>query len=400
MTPRELPEDARLTPFDVAVGAPLGEYRGAPPLPEVPVGLTPRAALEEAVLGPLQRPPCLVSFSGGRDSSAVLALATSVARREGLPLPIPATYRFPGVPEADESSWQELVIRHLGIDDWQRTDVTDEFEILGPEARTVLGRHGVLLPFNAYAHAPLFRAAAGGSFLTGFDGDGLFGGWRWRRAAGIRGRRDRPRPRDLLSLLLAAAPRRIRVDWVLRRTDFVARPWLRPGVARAVRRGFAYEWAAQPRSWNRRVEWYSRRRAVVVSQVHLALLAQDAGTRLLHPFVEPRFLAALARDGGRHGMETRSGWMRSLFEGLLPEEILDRSSKADHAAAHWGETVSRFVEDWDGSGVDESLVDVAALREAWRSEEWLSATLLQAAWLASRQGRPAASPTTRAAAGA
>ena len=67
---------------------------------------TPRVALEAAVLGALRRPPCGVAFSGGRDSSLVLAVATHVARREGLPDPIPVTRRFPDKPEAEESEWR------------------------------------------------------------------------------------------------------------------------------------------------------------------------------------------------------------------------------------------------------------------------------------------------------
>ena len=61
-------------------------------------GLTPLAALEEAILPALRRPPCLVSFSGGRDSSCVLAAATRAARREGLQPPVPVTLRVSNAP--------------------------------------------------------------------------------------------------------------------------------------------------------------------------------------------------------------------------------------------------------------------------------------------------------------
>ena len=54
------------------------------------------------MLRALRRPPCLVSFSGGLDSSALLAVATAVARREGLDDPVPATLVVPGSPESDE----------------------------------------------------------------------------------------------------------------------------------------------------------------------------------------------------------------------------------------------------------------------------------------------------------
>jgi asparagine synthetase B (glutamine-hydrolysing) len=385
-------EDVKPTPVEVFTGMPLGVHKEEEALPEVPDGLTPRGALEEVALEAVKRPPCLVSFSGGRDSSAVLALAAAVARREGLPLPVPTTYRFPGVSEADEKNWQELVVRHLDLEDWRRTEVTDELELIGPEATAVLRRHGVLLPLNAYSHAPFLREAAGGSLLTGFDGDGLFAAWRWHRAARIRSRRTRPRPRDVLSVALASAPRRMRIAWVFRRTGPGPLPWLRPHVERACRRAWAAEVAGAPARWDRRVEWFARRRPLVLTRLSLSLLAEDAGTRLLHPLADPRFLATVARDGGRSGASTRTDWMRSLFADLLPERVLLRSDKADVGAAHWGERTRRFAEEWDGSGVDDSLVRVEVLREAWKTKAWLSATLLQVAWLSSLGGGIGGSP--------
>ena len=76
---------------------------GRRPAPARPFGagrsLLPslQACSSSVLLRSLQRPPCVVAFSGGRDSAGLLAAATRAARRHGLPLPIPATYRFPGV---------------------------------------------------------------------------------------------------------------------------------------------------------------------------------------------------------------------------------------------------------------------------------------------------------------
>ena len=121
----------RPLPLDVATGVALGAERRPPELP-APAAPTVLAALERAVLPALRRPPCLVSFSGGRDSSAVLAVAAYAAARHGLPAPIPATNRFPGAAEADESAWQERVIAHLGLSDWLRLDLGDELDVVGP----------------------------------------------------------------------------------------------------------------------------------------------------------------------------------------------------------------------------------------------------------------------------
>src|SRR5687768_13796753 len=85
----------RPTVLETACGVVYGIDANADRLPEESRFRTAREALEQAVLVGLMRPPCVVSFSGGRDSSAVLAIAAHVARREGLPLPIPVSLRFP-----------------------------------------------------------------------------------------------------------------------------------------------------------------------------------------------------------------------------------------------------------------------------------------------------------------
>ena len=103
----------------------------------------------------LLRPPCGVAFSGGRDSSAVLAVAAHVARRDGLPQPIPITKVFPDVPTAEEGSWQESVVRHLGLDDWQRVVIHDELDLVGPLATANLVAHGVVWPPTIHGDVPV-----------------------------------------------------------------------------------------------------------------------------------------------------------------------------------------------------------------------------------------------------
>ena len=163
------------------------------------------AALEEVMLPALRRPPAVVSFSGGRDSSAILAVATDVARRHGLDDPVPAIMRFPDAPATDETEWQELVLGHLGIRDPDVIELRDELDALGPTASAILDRRGVRWPGNAYLHEPVLERASGGSLLTGLGGDELFGsGHRptcgWCERAGVRNRGD------LKALTVAALP--------------------------------------------------------------------------------------------------------------------------------------------------------------------------------------------------
>ncbi len=104
-----------LDPLEVSSGLPFGPRRAPPtevdPRPSAP----PAETLEEILLQALQQPPVVVAFSGGRDSAAILAKATQVARANGFEDPIPHTLRFPGAPRTSEEDWQELIIRHLGL---------------------------------------------------------------------------------------------------------------------------------------------------------------------------------------------------------------------------------------------------------------------------------------------
>ena len=77
--------------------------------------------------------------------------ALGVARRLGLNPPVPLTFRFPGIAEAEEDAWQESMVRHLGLDNWMRHEIDDELDLLGPYARRVLLRHGTFWPPNAFA---------------------------------------------------------------------------------------------------------------------------------------------------------------------------------------------------------------------------------------------------------
>src|SRR5262249_39115635 len=154
----------------------------------------------------LRRGPCLVSFSGGRDSSAVLAVATAVARREGLPLPVPITHRFPAAAMTDESRWQEEVVDHLGLEDWIRLEGANELDAVGPVATASLRRHGLLWPSNAYFHAPLFEAADGGTVMTGVGGDEAFVPSSWSRQLAVLSGRVRPHARDVLRVGFALSP--------------------------------------------------------------------------------------------------------------------------------------------------------------------------------------------------
>jgi asparagine synthase (glutamine-hydrolysing) len=372
-----------LSALELASGLVLEPERApaAPALP--PSGDTPRAALERAVLPALLRPPCVVSFSGGRDSSAVLAVAAHVARREGLAPPVPVTNRFVRPPRADESAWQEAVVAHLGLQDWTRLDHGDELDCVGPVATAMLRRHGLLWPCNAHFHVPLLEQARGGSLLTGIGGDEALSPSPLARPADVLRRRVRPEPRDALLLAYAAAPRALRLRAQARRIGAPC-SWLRPPARRALVHALAAEAAAEPLRWSGRYRSLASSRTVAIGLASLAALARDGDTLIAHPLFGRGVLAALGSLPPRRRFATREAATTALVGDLLPPRLALRRDKTGFDDVFWGGHSRAFAARWTGAGVDATLVDHDALRAEWTrpAPDPRSFLLLQAAWLA------------------
>jgi asparagine synthase (glutamine-hydrolysing) len=374
----------RLTRLEAASGTILGH--------DVPTVLpttriSPRNALEQTVRRALEHPPCIVAFSGGRDSSAVLALAAHVARRDGLAPPVPVSVVFPGHPEAGEDRWQELVVRHLGLDAWLRRHAGDELDVLGDLARDGLRRHGLQWPPNAHLVGLVAREAAGGAVLTGFDGDGLFDERRWWRAAGVLGRTARPTLRDLPAIALALSPIGIRARAQERRAE-PGPPWLRPAPRGQVERDTIADAVREPLRWRPFVAWYAASRYVRLASEAVTAFAADHGAVLVQPFADPVVLAALAADSTRFGYPDRVTALTELVGDLLPSHVIEREEKADFTRAMFGPSARTFAAEWDGRSAPLDLVSSDAARSEWLRDapDFCSWTLLQACWLAEELG--------------
>ena len=380
--------DLELTPLEVASGLLLGDMPLREELPDAG-GLLAREAFEAAVLRGLERAPCGVSFSGGRDSSAVLAVATRVARREGLPDPVPITLRFPGVGSSDESAWQEQVVRHLGLQQWERVVLDDQVDAIGPYAQSQLRRHGLLWPPNTHFHIPIFERVQGGSLLTGVGGDEVLLPSDWLRVNRVLDRSIRLRPKDVLRIGLAYGPRSVRHRWLLRDAEGVRLPWLRPAAQAEVMNRFASGFASEPVRWDawvRRAWW--RDRARLVGNASLTRIAGDAHCVISHPMQDPGFLSGLADERGRSGFYSRTDAMRTLFTDDLPPELLSRRTKAYFDDVFLGPGTRTFMRMWDG-GHDDALVDPEQLRAHWRGDgpvDGRSVLMLQSMWLETHVG--------------
>ncbi|MDQ6838181.1 MAG: asparagine synthase-related protein [Actinomycetota bacterium] len=375
---------AGLTELEVASGDVVA--RGAtPPAGPAATSSSPLAALEAEAVGLLSDGPCLVAFSGGRDSSAVLAVLVHVARREGLPEPAAVTARWPGDANSDEDAWQDHVIGQLKVEDWRIIEPGDDLDLLGSVATTALRRHGLIWPPAIYAIAPLLEEAAGGVLVTGEGGDELFGEWPYGDARLRWADRERPCRSDVMRLAAGCVPLALRTALVGRRQ----RPyqsWLTPSALRAFHQGQARDLALDYRPWPSYLTATPARRSARLMLRSASALASSAGARYGAPLLSASFAEALGRAGGPLGFGDRTAVMRTVFGELLDDRILTRVSKAHFSGVFWGPAGRAFAERWDGTGLPTDLVDVEALRRAWLAPLPVAgaALALHAAWLASR----------------
>lgn len=376
----------RITPRDILLGYPLGTVpRPAPP----PADPDPVRALRDALRPALLHPPCVIAFSGGRDSSLLLAVAADLAAAEGFVPPIALTLRYPGDAAAEESDWQESVIaglRDRGHEpEWLRIDIGDELDLIGPLTTPVLRAHGAPTYPAAIGNTVLLAGhAAGGSLVTGNAGDEVLGSHRLQLLRAVVRRRGRRMARDDWRLaVLCASPGPLRA--VLARQSLGDLPWLRPPARQDARKVLAREAADRPLRWDSSVASALDTRAATIGNQTRETVAAASGCRLVEPLRDPAFVASYAAFGGRWSGLSRTAGTRLLAAGLLPDAVTGRQTKAAFNGSRFGRLSQAFARSWDGTGVDAELVDPDALRAAWLSDQApaLTAMLLQQAWLAS-----------------
>jgi hypothetical protein len=345
----------------------------------------PVEVLERVLLRALLNRPCIMGFSGGRDSSALLAVAMHVARREGLDPPIPVTKVYPDVPATDESAWQELVVRWLGVEEWVRHEYHDELDLLGPAATASLRQHGPLWPGSAHNRGPTLEIARGGCYIDGEGGDEILGEFRITPVTQILARArplDRRAWRDSVYVL---APSRLRRGVAARRVERSNnRRWLRPEAAAWYAATSVEDILDTALLYPRAVRQLAHRRAAHVAIQNLDAIGRSLDVEYVHPFFDPGFVAALGDFGGRLGFVSRTATMRALFSDLLPEEVNARQDKVYFNNAFIHGHSRAFLATWDGTGLDTDLIDVEALRGVWNEPVIHGGTfqLMQAAWLA------------------
>ena len=389
----------RLTDAEVAVASPLGSGAAVNDDP-APDARTTRAALDAVVTDAVANGPCYVLFSGGRDSSLVLALATRAARQLGVADPIPVTAVYPDDEPADESEWQDLVLEHLGVTERIVLPVTDERTTLGELATTHLRRRGLVWPEAVHTQPLFFAQLDRGTVLTGEGGDAFLEGQRITPVYLLRLSRRLPSPALLRAAGSALAPPALALRVARKRfSDTEYLPWLRPPARELM--------AAEdvlirgPLRWDDAIWVIHRLRANRLALDNADVSAAEYGLTLRHPLAETSVIAALAAEGGVWGFRGRTNLFRRLGADLLPDAILARRSKAAFNASRWGEREQVFVRDYSGGAFDPEYIDEDRLRAEWLSPRPHPVThfLAQIAWL-HHEGLPLVPRTDVAADGA
>lgn len=354
-----------------------------------------RRALRDVLRDIVGSGPVFVSFSGGRDSSAILAVATSVARELGSDLPVPVTYRYPGDPNADEDEWQDLVLRHLGVTEPLVLDITEQHRLLGEPAQASMARRGLVWPVPANLQHEMYSQVGGATLLTGEGGDELLSGLRVAPVARVLRtfrRRRRPGRRQLWQAGRALLPQRVTTPGAAASLQQELVPWLR-GTARDQFAAEIRRDLTEPVRWDEAIRKAAQRPLGRAVYHNLDVVAREYDVRLVHPLLAPEFVSAWMVDGGRWGFTGRTTAMRYLFDDVLPERILGRSSKAFFNTSRFGDAERAFARQWDGRGLDRDHVDPEVLRQVWLRDDVGGPcdTALMAAWMAS-EGLPLEGP--------
>lgn len=375
-----IPAPPPLEPLEICSGMVFGDRRTpTPPEDQTPLRATSvLGVMEELLLPALSHPPCTVAFSGGRDSSAILAVATSVARRHGLDDPIPITLRSAGHPRTWENEWQELMVRHLGLRDWTTIPLGPELDALGPIAREAIRRHGLYWPPNAHTKIPLLKAASRGSLVTGNGGDEVFSALIRRDVPRSSVFRSYPVHRALMHVGVSLLPAPIRIRLSFRRGLRLS--WLTPEARREVQRRFIER--SRTSSGGGILDSFNTSRYLELARGIFSALARDADVQLVDPFLHPGFFRVVTAQAPSSGFETRGAGLEFFFGELVPKAVTGRKTKASFTEVFWGPESRRFAEGWDGAGLDRSMINAEELRREWLKArpDFRSTTPLQAAW--------------------
>ena len=344
----------------------------------------PLSALAGSLVEALSQPPCLVAFSGGRDSSVLLSAAVDVAGRHGFEAPIPLTLRFPHDPTSHEDDYQRLMVERLGLTEWEIVEPGDALDVIGEFATDLGVRHGPLVPFNAHFVGFMLRHASRGALVTGFGGDEVMTPHPLNQVASVLTGQEGP----TMSLLRFYGASRLPHRAGRFKSSF-RQPWLTDSGLQEQNARLISE----VRQWRLHAGhhlWYvsSRRRLLGLAVDCMERIAGGFGVSLHHPFLDDRVVGALANRRGLASLPTRTGLTLEAFGGLLPTELVERNSKASFPEGFWTDTARQTWRNLPLDGLDHELVDIGQLTAEWAKRHPTPNTYMAAQHLARLAAAP------------
>jgi asparagine synthase (glutamine-hydrolysing) len=221
----------------------------------------------------------------------------------------------------------------------------------------------------------------------GTGGDELLHPGRHAHLAAVLVGRERPQPRDIARAAFAVAPRPLRRRRRRREATWIDCPWLRPAAHLQLVAAYAAVAAREPVRRKQWVRWTWRMRAIQLTVESMETLAHGLGSQLVSPFLEPEVVAAYAAYAAKAPPATRTVAFRKLCGALLPDDVVERRTKATFDGAFWCRHSREFAMSLTPEEVDSELVDGEAALAFWAAGgsdtagPIPSSTLLQALWL-------------------
>ena len=340
---RAFPDSSRPRPMEIACGLVIDVEPEAPRLARSACR-HPREAINRVILGALRRPPCVVSFSGGRDSAAMLAVATALARAGGACVAgschpsIPGRARHPGGRLAGGADPPPPAAR-LGAPDRVRTSWTRsaQWRKRSCGATACCGRSTRISTCRC-SNSPRAARSSPGSAATNC----------WVASAGRRRRRCSPGA-------CASGPAICeRSAWPSPLDRFGAEPW--PAATRSAGRGCTRtsDRGDQPAAC--RVEGPDAAAVVSRGRVTGGAAAGASCCRTpwsswrttpkpywCSPFSSRQCSPRRRSSYGIRGPVSRADAMRELFGDVLPETVSARRSKATFDQAFFADHSRSFA---------------------------------------------------------
>jgi hypothetical protein len=210
----------------------------------------------------------------------------------------------------------------------------------------------------------------------------FFAWWRWAPLAAVLAGHRRPARRDVALLASILVPVSVRARAARRRAG-PPLSWLQPAAQRRAVALLTTRQAAVPVRFSRAATTQITHRCFTAAAGTFSALGEALGTTVELPLCRPGVAESLAGAGGSLGFGEQRAMLERLAGDLLPSELLAWRPAPDLNPIFFGEPSREFAANWTGDSLDESVVDVDALRRTWLSErpDPRTACLLQYAWL-------------------